>query len=101
MKTKQVNIKKEISIGAIVGLIANFFGVLIFSGLFISEFDIERIFIKAYENEVLNKIIALGAIFNFIPFYVFLKKNLIYRARGVLIATIAVAIFTALLYFSK
>lgn len=95
------NIKKEIGIGILVGLAANFIGVLVFSGLFINEFDIERIFVIAYENQVLNKIIALGAIFNFIPFYLFLRKNVIYRARGVLIATIAIAIFTALLYFSK
>lgn len=101
MKTRKVNIKKEIGIGALVGLIANAIGMLIFSGLFINEFDFERIFIVAYENQVLNKIIALGAILNFLPFYLFLKKNLIYRARGVLIATIVVAIGTALLYFSK
>ena len=31
----------------------------------------------------------------------FLKKNLIYRARGVLVATISIAVFTALLYFSR
>lgn len=101
MKNRKVNIKKEIGIGALVGLIANFIGMLIFSGLFINEFDFERIFIIAYKNQVLNKIIALGAILNFLPFYLFLKKNLIYRARGVLIATILVAILTALLYFSK
>lgn len=96
-----INIRKEIGIGALVGLIANALGTLVFSGLFIKEFDVERIVIIAYENEVLNKIIALGAIFNFIPFYLFLRKNLIYRARGVLVATIAVAIFTGILYFSN
>ncbi|GGE24139.1 hypothetical protein [Psychroflexus planctonicus] len=101
MKTKNINIKKEIGIGALVGLIANAIGMLIFSGFFIQEFDFERIFIIAYENQVLNKIIALGAILNFLPFYLFLRKNLIYRARGVLIATIVVAIFTVILYFSK
>ena len=101
MKTKNINIKKEIGIGTLVGLIANTIGVFVFSGLFINEFDFERIFVVAYQNQVLNKIIALGAIFNFLPFYLFLKKNLIYRARGVLIATIIIAVFTALLYFSR
>lgn len=101
MKTKDINIKKEIGIGFLVGLIANTIGMFVFSGLFLNEFDVERIFAIAYENQVLNKIIALGAIFNFLPFYAFLKKNLIYRARGVLIATILVAVCTALLYFSK
>jgi hypothetical protein len=101
LQNKNINIKKEIGIGALVGLIANAIGMFIFSGLFIQEFDFQRILIIAYENQVLNKIIALGAILNFLPFYLFLKKNLIYRARGVLIATILVAVFTALLYFSK
>ena len=101
MKTKNINIKKEIGIGTLVGLIANTSGVFVFSGLFINEFDFERIFVVAYQNQVLNKIIALGAIFNFLPFYLFLKKNLIYRARGVLVATISIAVFTALLYFSR
>jgi len=101
LKTKNINIKKEIGIGTLVGLIANTIGVFVFSGLFINEFDFERIFVVAYQNQVLNKIIALGAIFNFLPFYLFLKKNLIYRARGVLVATISIAVFTALLYFSR
>lgn len=101
MKIKKETIPKEIAIGAAVGIAANFVGVIVFSGLFIQEFDIQQIFKIAYENNVLNKIIALGAIFNFIPFYLFLRKNMLYRARGVLVATMLIAIFTAILYFSS
>ena len=49
-------------------------------------------------NDYIGKIIALGAILNFLPFFVFLKKKQHYHARGVLLATIVAAVAIA---FSK
>ena len=48
---------------------------------------------------MLGSVIALSAIPNLFVFWVFLKKKQDYRARGVLITTIAVALLTAILKF--
>jgi hypothetical protein len=51
------------------------------------------------QNDYLGKIIALGAILNFFPFFVFLKKNQIYKARGVLLATVLMAVIIGITKF--
>jgi len=43
-------------------------------------------------------LLALGAIANLLVFFIFLKKDLDYRARGVLLATMLVA-FTAYAFY--
>lgn len=94
-------IKKQVFTGFLVGLIANGVGVLI--GAFIlsqfSEFN-DGIFdiIKASKNEgFLGKLLSLGAILNLIVFFLFLKQKQDYKARGVLLATVLVAIITFLI----
>jgi hypothetical protein len=44
------------------------------------------------EQGMLGNIIALGALLNFLVFFVFLKKKQYYRARGVVMATLIAAI---------
>ena len=61
--------KKEILIGSLVGVAANFIG----------------------------KLISLGAVLNLICFFFFLRKNQEARAAGVLTATVLIAIFTFLI----
>lgn len=90
------SIKKEILIGAITGLIANAFGVLLFFLLFL-EGTIENNFLYAYRYGELGKIVAIGAIPNLPVFFLFLKNNRIYRARGVLLSTILLAVGILLL----
>ena len=51
--------------------------------------------IKAASNEgFLGKLISLGAILNLVAFFIFIKKKQDYRARGVLLVTIFIAVFT-------
>ena len=91
-------IKKYVLTGLLIGIIANatgiFFYILIFSNL-----GLEATIINAKQNDYLGKIIALGAILNFFPFFVFLKKNQIYHARGVLLATVLMAIVIVITKF--
>ncbi len=82
---------KQIIIGFIVGLLANAAGTFLYI-FFFSEHDLEQTLQLALENDFLGKLIALGAILNFLCFFVFLKKKQDYRARGVLLATITAAI---------
>jgi len=92
-------IKKEIFIGFLIGLVATCAGVFLYCTFFLEPELLESLRI-AQANDRLGSVIALGAILNFLPFFVFLKKNKIYRARGVIIFTILTGIFIALLNFN-
>ena len=84
-------IKKEIAIGFLIGIAANLAGMFLYISLVMQK-EFEVVLGKASEEGVLGSIIALGAILNFLPFFVFIKKKQDYRARGVLTATILSAI---------
>ena len=87
-------IKKEIFIGMFVGLIANAIG-LYFAATLLGKGDDVTTVIKAAANEgFLGKLISLGAILNLIAFFVFIRKKQDYRARGVLLITVFIAVFT-------
>lgn len=91
-----MNIKKNIAIGILVGLICNLAGIYIYVALF-TKYDLLNAIKYAYRDDFLGGLIAIGAAANFIPFFVFLKKDQIYKARGVLILTILMAVVILLL----
>ncbi|SDG39665.1 hypothetical protein [Psychroflexus sediminis] len=84
-------IKKEVAIGFLIGIAANLAGMFLYISLVMQK-EFETVLNKASEEGLLGSIIALGAILNFLPFFVFIRKKQDYRARGVLIATILSAI---------
>jgi len=53
----------------------------------------------SFKNDAIGSLVVLGAIPNLIVFFLFLKKELLYRARGVLLATLIAAICIAILKF--
>ena len=86
--------KKDIFTGMLVGLIANSIGLILVATLFGNGDDFTHV-IKAAANEgFLGKLISLGAILNLAAFFIFIKKRQDYRARGVLLITVFVAVFT-------
>ena len=90
-------VKKEILIGMIVGFVANFAG-LVLAIIFLHENpSIIEVILKSFDEGILSKLISLGAIMNLFVFLVFIKKKQDYRARGVLITTIIMALFTLIL----
>lgn len=89
-------IRKEVLIGAVTGLIANVFGVLLFFLIFLKG-SLEDNLMYAYQFGELGKIVAIGAIPNLPVFFLFLKNKRFYRARGVLLITILLAIGILLL----
>lgn len=91
-------IKKEITIGFITGIIANTVGIVLYILLF-SELNITETLKAAQQNNFLGSLIALGAILNLIVFFLFLKQNKPYRARGVLLATLVAAVGIAISKF--
>ncbi|MCJ7758511.1 MAG: hypothetical protein MUP24_10230 [Gillisia sp.] len=88
-------LRKKIAIGFLIGIFANAAGIFLYITFF-SEMDLEPTLTDAVRNRYLGKIIALGALLNFFPFFVFLKKNQIYHARGVVLATVLAAILIAI-----
>lgn len=92
-------IKKEIFIGFFIGLVANVIGLLIASLLLGNE-DVGSTIRQSLEEGIFGKLVTIGAILNLVTFFMFIKKKQDYRARGVLLATILVAISTFLLNLS-
>lgn len=87
-------IKKDIIIGMLVGLIANSIGLIIVSTLLGQGDDFITVIKAASKEGFLGKLISLGAVLNLIAFFIFIKKKQDYRARGVILITLFVAIFT-------
>ena len=86
--------KKDVIIGILVGLVANAIG-LYFAAMLLGKGDDAFTVIKAANTEgFLGKLVSLGAILNLVVFFIFIKKKQDQRAKGVLLATILIAIFT-------
>jgi uncharacterized BrkB/YihY/UPF0761 family membrane protein len=96
-------IKREIIIGFTIGLLMNIVGfilcIFIFSTLSSRELSFIEMIKVSVNNDSLGSLIALGAIPNLIIFFLFLRKNNVYRARGVLLATLIAAICIAISKF--
>ena len=90
-------IKKEVLLGLVIGLFANAIGLYFSATLLGNGDDFVTVLNTASAEGFLGKLISLGAVLNLIAFFVFIKKKQDYRARGVLLATIFVAIFTFIL----
>lgn len=82
---------KEILIGFVIGLSANMAGTYLYI-FFFSKLSLESTLEAALENDFFGSLIALGAILNLIVFFLLLKKNQYYRARGVVLATLVAAL---------
>ena len=93
-------IKKEIVIGFIVGIIANGIGLIIAILLFGNGNDIGTSITQSVAEGFFGKLISIGAILNLIAFFLFLKMKRDYRARGVILATILIAIVSFLVNFT-
>jgi hypothetical protein len=89
-------IKKEMLIGVAVSLVATFAGLFIYVEFF-SEFDFQKTLQVIKEQELQGKVLTLAAIPNLFVFFVFIKKKQDYRARGVLLTTILIAISTLII----
>ena len=92
-------IKKEIIVGFFAGILTNCVGILLYILLF-SKLGIKETLKSAQQNNLLGSLIALGAILNLVIFFLFLKQNKPYRARGVLLATLIAAVCIGISKFS-
>jgi len=91
-------IAKNIGIGFLIGIVANAIGIFLYLQLF-SDLPIKEALQTAIQQDILGKIISLGALLNLGAFFIFIKKRDYYKARGVLLATVLAAIFTLISKF--
>lgn len=85
--------KTDLLLGALIGFIATFLGTYIFF-TFCTEYSFLE-GVKGMKSQgFLGKVITLGAIMNLIVFFILLKMNKELMARGVVLATILLAIIT-------
>ncbi len=92
-------IKKEVLIGFVVGIIANAIGLILAILIFGNGESIEISIQQSIAQGFFSKLVSIGAILNLIAFFLFIKLKRDYRARGVILATILVAIVTFLVTF--
>ncbi|KIA99038.1 MULTISPECIES: hypothetical protein [unclassified Flavobacterium] len=91
--------KKDLLIGFIIGLMASLLGSFLFLTL-LTDFDVSNGMesIRIIKNYgYLGKVITLGSILSLVAFGVFLKQNKEFRARGVVLAVIILALLTLLI----
>lgn len=85
--------KSDLFLGILLGFATTFIGIFFFISLF-TEYDfIEGITIMK-TNNLMGKIMTLGAILNIIVFFILLKKNKELMARGIVLSTIILAVLT-------
>ena len=94
MKNKHTNIKLKVFTGIIFGFIATGIGFYFYAQVF-HQFSMKFIGKLITEEDMLGEILAYAAAPNLLAFFVFIKRGEDYKARGVLIATMLIAIVIA------
>ena len=86
---------RNLFIGIISGIIANFLGFLVARLMLTGEssvINLTNVINQSYDDGLLNKLISLGALLNLLIFFFFIKTNQDTKAAGVLISTIMIAL---------
>tara|TARA_A100001011_G_scaffold86198_1_gene90336 strand:+ start:18521 stop:18811 length:291 start_codon:yes stop_codon:yes gene_type:complete len=88
---------RNLFIGIISGIIANFLGFLLARRMLTGEssvINLTNVVNQLHDDGLLNKLISLGAFLNLLIFFFFIKTNNDTKAAGVLISTIMIALLT-------
>lgn len=83
-------IAKELLIGFLVTIACNLAGMYFYISA-VSNFGIMKSLRISLEQGFFESIVGLGALMDFLAFFVFLKKGQFYKVRGVLLAVILAA----------
>jgi hypothetical protein len=92
------SIKKEISIGFVISILATACGVFLYLQYF-SKYGFEETILMIQKGNLYAQVLLLAALPNLFVFFIFIKKKQDYRARGVLMASILTALVTFVLKF--
>lgn len=96
-KTKNF-IRKEIFIGFLISVLTTVSGIFLYLEFFSKE-GFDEIWKMIQEGDLYAPVLAIAALPNLFIFFVFIKKQQDYRARGVLMISILTALITFVLKF--
>ena len=85
--------KKLIVLGILIGFICTIIGASVYLAIF-TKFSLFSDFDVLIAEHILGKVVALGSVLNLIVFLIFIKLNKELVARGVVLATLLIAIAT-------
>ena len=85
--------KIDLLYGLLIGIVAAFIGVYLFIAVF-TDYEFLNGFAILKRGGKLGKLIALGTVLNLFVFFYLLKINKELMARGVVLATILLAVVT-------
>lgn len=88
--------KKDLIIGFIIGIVSTLIGTILFL-IWKTDFSTFNDLKMIKQEGILGKVITLGAILNIFVFFVMLQNQKELMARGVVLATIVMAIATMFL----
>jgi len=91
-------LKNTILIGVLVSLFATFGGIFLYLE-YISRFGFYETIDLINEGKLYGKVLSLAAIPNLFVFFIYIKKKQDNSAKGVLLATILIALTTFVLKF--
>lgn len=89
-------IKKDILKGVLVSLFATFAGIFLYLE-YISRYGFYETIDLIKDGNLYGKVLSLAAIPNLFVFFIFIKKKQDNRAKGVLLATILIALTSLIL----
>jgi len=94
-------IKQKVFTGFVMGLLSTIIGASLCTFIIskVKHSSFSDTFISFQNDDKLWMLLALGAIPNLLLFFFLLKKDLEYKARGVVLATLLIAFITYSLYF--
>lgn len=92
MERKQII--KEVTIGFLITIACNLAGMYFYISA-VSDLGIFKFLKISIQNEFFTSVVGLGALLDFLAFFVFLKKGQFYRVRGVLLGVIVAVIVVA------
>ncbi len=90
----------SLSLGLILGIAAPIIAMLIIYLLKFNLYKADEVLDYLVAKQVFTKIVSLCVIPNLLLFFIFIRKNYLYSARGVLMATILFAVFVFITKFA-
>ena len=87
---------KDLFIGVFIGLVTAILGMFLFLKAF-TDYNLFYDLQLLKQQEILGKVVTLGAILNIVVFFILLKKGKDYMARGIILSLIILTIFTLFL----
>lgn len=91
-------VKKDFLVGVLISFFATAAGIFLYLEYF-SKYSFNDTLIMVQEGGLFGKVLSLAAIPNLFVFFIFIKKKQDNKAKGVLFATILIALATLILKF--